>query len=1598
MGFNGTIEEITPNNSIFPGESFNLLGNGFTPKQGEYQVVLLNDDGKEYEINIIYSDEKTLKVETDSTLPPNTYSIKVLYNNEEVIHGVKLTIKRRKPILTTISPANGIKGSEINVDGKYFHPSENSVLFYQGEKLVKTISASSSSETKITFQVPEDIAIGNYLLNIESYGAQSVFGLNFSVWEISIGNFLPRTGYWGTKLAVSITGFPEDNEKVSLFLKRDDLTYEIKDFTLSERSVEFLVPYNIPTGTFVLQATIDDKDYFSEGKYVESEMKINTLFPLQTQRGNIIEISGEGFFGGEEVLKAVLRNSEYEEVALSVLENSGEKIKIVVPDDPSIKLGTYEVTVKNGNKQKTSSETIEITETKITGISPVGTFVGREVTIYGYGFTWEKEKTSIILSDRFGGESTHVISEKTDKSILFKVPENTKYGKYSIKVLQGEKDYIAPDSLLVLGGFDVGISTKKSFHGERVKLFSENFTKTVSTYSVFLKNLSTQQEYATTITNYSLRESIEIEISNAIPTGEYSIIILENSESTLFNTTDNLSIVGLLVTGIEPSEAFVGDVVKISSDGLGSDLTSIQIMLKDPNSPSTVYYPTITSVSASSISFVVLQEYLKSSYEVEVDNGVKKSKSTDLLEIKEFTISDISPSFGDGGTEITITGDKFAENLSENNVTLTNNSNVQDIYTLTPVSVTETSLKAIVPTNIIGGRYKITVERKTEKATLAERFIVEEIEINSVSSTTPYPSENITISGKKFVLNGNSGNTTVSFTSEGEAPISVPISTANESTITLQIPQDFSSGEYKLSVSNSRESVTHIETIVIPEKAKLNIFPDTVEGVLEVSVLTSADIFSPSNPPSKVRLYSSSTYIEKDIQTTLVTANKITFLFPSGVSPAEYTLKVLLGSEEYEVSPTITVEEFALSGLSETRAYPTKEIGIMGTAFFNDASSHVVKIFDGDTEVAEVSAENLINQTLYFSFPTLSYKGNTNLTLRVVKNNGASASLENPLISYEPLTVIALDKKFYHPGDTIIIQGGGMNTEEDVVDMYSYINGVSSFVTHLEIVSTEDSEIHCKIPPTAGFFPFYIKIFEPGQEVQFPTTLSLAEVMATIPDVSTCSREAGETPVYYKNTAETKYLTNEQLFPASSGLEEYFTGSEYAFLEIENLNASAGTIPAKWSVKPVSSNPFEAAEITSALFTKGEDHEVTLNYFGKEVSCEIFNIIPVDVTGVDNRRKQDGIPNNIFKGNDTVTIYGQGFDSITITNNIVNFSPVGSGVTFSPTVVDPSPVIASRDSLMVIVPTLLADWKEYKISVTVNDDTKESTFSITPFVDIVMETIVDTDFGTGKSSTLIVPATNLSPGELDTIAIIDNLGNEIFKRVDADGTADDGQITFDITSGLISRGKYTMKITRADGISRENVDDTIRFFDPITITAVSSPQKDTLQIVGSEYNQLGEKDEILFDFLDPTISFTPIHTLGNPKVSNILVGDIASLPSGRTFNIIVKNPAYSVTFQSYTDNSAKTLSFLNPTVKADSVDKAQVWVDINHCALSSTSTFEVASGTPKDSSASLSIDFEYTSGESTAFLDLSEYEDGELLIKLTCDNGVVGNAFIEKME
>jgi hypothetical protein len=316
----------------------------------------------------------------------------------------------------TLSPDQGVPGTEVTVHGYNFTASKWVDIYYDGTWR-KDVKADEHGDFQLTFTVPESYT-GTHTVRAEDQEHKSA-SADFTVKPgLTIS---PAEGPVGTNVTVEGHGFAEDEEDIDLWYYPDGAPDEpIAQNIEADEDGSWQRTFPIPLSTQGSHKIDAGGEESSFAQVKDATFEVTPGISLDKLSGSVdqnITMTGSGFYAGERDIK-ILFDGGVVRREIRADDTGYWQESFEVPEMPK---GTYNVTAEGEwtEKEEIRARSFEIKPGIV--LSPDEGHVGTDLTVTGHGFA--ASKNVVIKYDASQKATASTDPNGSFSGVSFLVPE-----------------------------------------------------------------------------------------------------------------------------------------------------------------------------------------------------------------------------------------------------------------------------------------------------------------------------------------------------------------------------------------------------------------------------------------------------------------------------------------------------------------------------------------------------------------------------------------------------------------------------------------------------------------------------------------------------------------------------------------------------------------------------------------------------------------------------------------------------------------------------------------------------------------------------------------------------------------------------------------------------------------------------------------------------------------------------------------------------------------------------------------------------------------------------------------------------------------------
>ena len=885
----------------------------------------------------------TLVVSVPSDAQTGKISVKVL-DGMPAMSTVDFTVT---PVVSSFTPTSGAVDTEVKIWGTSFSSTatEDSISFGGSAYVVAssfiagTRTGLSPTVDTLVVSVPSDAQTGKISVKVLD-GMPAMSTVDFTVTPV-VSSFTPTSGAVDTEVKIWGTSFSSTATEDSISFGGSAYVVA-SSFIAGTRSglsptVDTLVvsvPSDAQTGKISVKvldgmpamSTVD----FTVTVPAPDPPVVSSFTPTSGAVDETVMITGTGFSATATDNTVVFLGAEGNDAdnAEATVSTSpaptATSLSVSVPSTAQ----TGKISVMVGTAADTSAASFTVTATTpapaapvVSSFSPTEGEVDTEVTITGVNFSDMPSENEV----RFGGVMAADPTSASTTSLVVLVPSGAVTGSISVAV-GGQTGTSSENFTVTVPAPAPAAPVVSSFsptEGEvdtEVTITGVNFSATPSANEVRFGGVMAAAPTSASTT------SLVVLVPSGAVTGRVSVAVGGQTGTSSENFT---------VTAPAPAPA--APVVSSFSPTEGevdTEVTITGVNFSDMSSENEVRFGGVMAAaptSASTTSLVVLVPSGAVTGRISVAVGGQTGTSSTDFTVTGTTpapeppvVSSFTPTEGEVGTSVTITGENFSDMPSENEVKF------GGVMAAAPTSASTTSLTILVPSGARTGSISVAVGGQT--GTSSENFTVTAPAPAPappvVSSFTPSEGvvgTSVTITGDNF--SDIPSENEVRF---GGVMAAAPTS-ASTTSLTILVPSGARTGSISVAVGGQTGTSSENFTVTAPAPAPaapvVSSFSPS-EGVVGTSVTITGENFSETPSENDLRFGGVMAAAPTSASTT-----SLTVLVPSGARTGSISVAVGgqtgTSSESFTVTAPAPVSPFSvpLSSEGDVRVYPNPTSG-----------------------------------------------------------------------------------------------------------------------------------------------------------------------------------------------------------------------------------------------------------------------------------------------------------------------------------------------------------------------------------------------------------------------------------------------------------------------------------------------------------------------------------------------------------------------------------------------------------------------------------------------------------------------------------------------
>ena len=725
---NPLIAGITPSSGPV-GTTVQISGSGFGASQGSSTLQFHASSGNSNASVTSWSDSSIT-----ATVPSTATSGNVLVTVGGVTTSSNVQFTVPPPQVNSITPSNGIAGTQITVSGSGFQATKGTSTLVIGSY---TVTTTSWNDSQIVGTVPSGAITGPVRVSVNNVSSNQ--DVLFTVPNPIVTSISPSTGPVGTQVTVNGSGFGATQG--SSLLKFFGITASILSW--SDTQITATVPPAAMTG-YITVTVANVSSHAGDVYFTVPPAQITGVSPSAGAPGTQVTVTGTGF-RATQTQGSTNGNSSYiyfNGYNASVVSWSDTQIVATVPSSAT----TGPVTVVGIAGPSNADVVFTTANPIITSVSPSSAPVGSQVQINGSGFGATQGSNSV----KFNSVLATSIVSWSDTQIVAVVPSAATSGAMSVisgNVTSNTNIFftVPPPQISAIAPSSGAIGTQFTISGSGFQATKGSSSVTINGVAQTIVSWSDTQIVAS-IASGTLTNSVMVTVNN-----------VQSNHDLVFTLPNPV------VAGINPKGGPVGTQVQISGSGFGATQGTSTLKLNSltasvVNWSDSLITATVPTGSATGWFYVTV-------------GGVPNSIS---FIVSNLFVNDFSPKGGAAGTVVTITGSGFGASQGTSTVTF-------GTPTAAVSSWSDTQIVATVPAGATTSPIRVTVGGSGSNSPI--NFNVASVVVSSITPATGMRGSQVQINGSGFgATQGTSSVTingwtaTASSWSDGQITATVPVS------------------------------------------------------------------------------------------------------------------------------------------------------------------------------------------------------------------------------------------------------------------------------------------------------------------------------------------------------------------------------------------------------------------------------------------------------------------------------------------------------------------------------------------------------------------------------------------------------------------------------------------------------------------------------------------------------------------------------------------------------------------------------------------------------------------------------------------------------
>ena len=762
------VTAVNPTSGL-PGTQIQISGSGFGTTQGTVTINGWNVTTSAWSNSLI-----------TGTVPSSATSgaVKVTVGSSTSNTTINFTVLA--PVITGISPSNGVAGTQVQVTGSGFGSTQGTSNFsFNGVNATIV----TWSDTSITATVPASATSGRVWVAEGSLFSNT--NLNFTVPDPKIVSITPTSGVVGTQVTINGSGFRSSQGSNSVLFNGSSVSV----VSWSDTQIVANVSAGVKTGPVKITGSIASNQ---DVVFTMPNPVVNSLSPSTGPMGTSVQIMGSGF-GASQGSSTITFNN----VAATATAWSNTSITATVPSTATS--GVVAVTVGGVTSPSTVSFSVPLPH--VSSVTPsVGT-AGTQITVTGSGFHATQGPGNVF----FNNGVTATIISWSDTQIVATVPVGATAGAMTVwQNVYGNWDVV----FSLISPRITGLVPASGPVGTQVQINGSGFGATQGSSTVTIWSVASVVSWSDT------------QIVATVPATAASSPVSVSVSGTTSNNNLNFTVPAPRITSITPTTGTVGTSVTINGTGFQAvrGNGSVSFNSASPN--------VFTSWSDTQIVVAVPAGSTSGAVRVIANNSTVSNQDL-VFTMPNPIVTGLAPASGPGGTQVQINGTGFGATQGSSTVRFNTISDVA----ASVVSWSDTQIVAVVPLSTLTG--PVRVIEGGINSNMSIYFNVPAPKITSFSPTIGGVGNPITITGTGF-QSVQGSNSYVGFSGGGGT---ATIKSWSDTQIVAVVPPGTTTGFLDVTVNTTPSNYVNY---TIPSHSISSLTPTTGPVGTQVTVAGTA--------------------------------------------------------------------------------------------------------------------------------------------------------------------------------------------------------------------------------------------------------------------------------------------------------------------------------------------------------------------------------------------------------------------------------------------------------------------------------------------------------------------------------------------------------------------------------------------------------------------------------------------------------------------------------------------------------------------------------------------------------------------------------------